>query len=84
VARSGSIYLFFLRSRTLRFFGKISYMLYLLHALVYLFFLSFFQPTWIVSLAALFCAIALSWISWTYLEQPILGRGQGMSEHSAS
>jgi peptidoglycan/LPS O-acetylase OafA/YrhL len=72
VVRSGSHDLFFLRLPALRFFGKISYMLYLLHGFVYLFFLSFFQPTWLVSLAALFCAIALSWISWIYLERPIL------------
>jgi peptidoglycan/LPS O-acetylase OafA/YrhL len=81
VTRSGSNYLFFLRSRALRFLGKISYTLYLLHGFVYLSFLYFFQPTWVVSLLALFCAITLSWISWTYLEQPILEGGRRTKEH---
>jgi len=75
VIKSGSASLFFLRSRSLRFVGRISYTLYLLHGLVYLFFLHFFQATWAVSVAALLCAAALSWVSWTYLERPILEGG---------
>ncbi len=76
VTKSGSRLLFLLRPSALRFMGKISYMLYLLHGFVYLCFLHFFAPTWAVSMAALFCAVTLSWVSWTYLEQPILEGGR--------
>ena len=76
VINSGSPLLFFLRLGALRFFGKISYTLYLLHSFVYLCFLHFFTATWAVSLAAILCAVTLSWISWTYLEQPILAGGR--------
>jgi peptidoglycan/LPS O-acetylase OafA/YrhL len=72
VTKSGSSHLFFLRSRVLRFVGTISYSLYLFHGLAYLFFLHFFQPTWGVTLAALCCAVGLSWLSWLYVERPIL------------
>ena len=72
VTKSGSSYLFPLRSRALRFIGTISYTLYLFHGLVYLCFLHFFHPTWVVSLAALCCAVGLSWLSWLYIERPIL------------
>jgi peptidoglycan/LPS O-acetylase OafA/YrhL len=69
---SGSRFLFLLRSSGLRFLGKISYTLYLLHGFVYLCLLHFFAPTWTVSLIALCCAVTLSWMSWIWLEQPIL------------
>jgi peptidoglycan/LPS O-acetylase OafA/YrhL len=72
VTCSGAKALFLLRSPALGFVGKISYTLYLLHSFVYLVLLHFFKPTWIVSLTALACSVGLSWISWTYLEQPIL------------
>jgi peptidoglycan/LPS O-acetylase OafA/YrhL len=75
VTKSGSSHLGFLRSRTLRFIGTISYALYLFHGFVYLCFLHFFQPTWIMSLAALCCAVGLSWLSWLYVESPIMDRG---------
>jgi peptidoglycan/LPS O-acetylase OafA/YrhL len=75
VTKSGSSHLFLLRSRALRFIGTISYSLYLFHGLVYLCFLHFFQPTWGVSLAALCCAVGLSWLSWPYVERPILEGG---------
>jgi peptidoglycan/LPS O-acetylase OafA/YrhL len=72
VTKSGSSHLTLLRSRALRFIGTISYTLYLFHGLVYLCFLHFFQPTWVVSLAALCCAVGLSWLSWLYVERPIM------------
>ena len=75
-AKSGSWFLFPLRSSVLRFFGKISYTLYLLHGVVYLFFLHFLEPTWTVSFAALLCAVTLSSLSWKYFEQPILESGR--------
>lgn len=73
----------FLRSRVLRFLGAISYMLYLLHGLVYLIFLQFFAPNWVISIAALSCAATLSWLSWTYLERPILDTKVGTSTPTA-
>jgi peptidoglycan/LPS O-acetylase OafA/YrhL len=76
VVKSGSRFLFMLRSGPLRFLAKISYTLYLLHGLVYLCFVHFFGPTWAASLVALFCAVSLSWVSWTYLERPILEGGR--------
>lgn len=76
VVRSGSRFLFVLRSSLLHFFAKVSYTLYLLHGFVYLCFLHFFAPTLTVSLAALLCAVTLSWLSWTYLERPILEGGR--------
>lgn len=76
VTKSGSRFLFLLRASPLRFLGKISYMLYLLHGFVYLCFLHLFAPTWTVSIAALFCSVTLSWVSWTYLERPILECGR--------
>jgi len=72
VTKSGSRHLAFLRSRTLRFIGTISYTLYLFHGFVYLCFLHFFRPTWFVSVAALCCAVGLSWLSWLYVESPIM------------
>jgi peptidoglycan/LPS O-acetylase OafA/YrhL len=75
VAKTGSSQLGFLRSRTLRFIGTISYTLYLLHGFVYLCFLHFFQPTWMLSVAALCSAIGLSWLSWLYVERPIMEGG---------
>lgn len=76
VVKSGSRLSSALRSRVLRFMGKISYTLYLLHGFVYLCFLHVFAPTWVVTLASLFCAVTMSWISWTYFEQPILQGGR--------
>jgi peptidoglycan/LPS O-acetylase OafA/YrhL len=91
VMKSGSSHLYLLRLRALRFIGTVSYTLYLLHGLVYLCFLHFFQPTWVVSLAALCCAVGLSWLSWLYVERPILEGGtssarrhMGVSLHTAS
>lgn len=72
VAKSGRNHLLLLRLRALRFVGSISYTLYLVHGLVYLYLLHFFQPTWFVSLGALGCAVSLSWLSWRYIERPIL------------
>jgi peptidoglycan/LPS O-acetylase OafA/YrhL len=79
VTKSGSSYLFLLRSRVLRSIGTISYTLYLFHGLVYLCFLHFFEPTWVVSLSALGCAIGLSWLSWLYIERPILDGGHSQT-----
>lgn len=76
VMNSGSSFLALLRLNALRFLGKISYMLYLLHGFVYLCFLHFFRPTWGISLCALGFAVLLSWLSWTYLERPILEGGR--------
>ncbi len=84
VTKSGSRYLFLLRSRPLRFMGKISYTLYLLHGFVYLCCLQFFPATWTVSIAALACAVTLSWVSWKYLEQPILEGGRESSHEARS
>ena len=75
-AKSGSRFLFFLRSPALRFIGAISYSLYLFHGLTYLCFIQFFQPTWRVSLTALGCAFAMSLLSWRYVELPILNGGR--------
>jgi peptidoglycan/LPS O-acetylase OafA/YrhL len=74
VTNAGAPALVVLRSSVLGFLGKISYTLYLLHGLVYLVFLRFFRLESTVSIAALFGAIALSWLSWTYLERPILSQ----------
>jgi peptidoglycan/LPS O-acetylase OafA/YrhL len=76
VTESGSRFLFLLRSGALRFMGRVSYTLYLLHQFVYLCIIRFFAPTWAVSFAALFCAVMLSWVSWKYFEQPILDGGR--------
>lgn len=72
IYHSGTPWLAPLRVGLLRFFGTISYTLYLLHGLVYLCFLHFFEPTWIVSLCALALSICLSWLSWKFVERPIL------------
>jgi peptidoglycan/LPS O-acetylase OafA/YrhL len=76
VTNSGSSPLSLLRSRALRFVGTISYTLYLFHGLVYMCFLHFFQPTWVVSIVSLCCAVGLSWLSWSYVERPILEGGR--------
>ena len=77
VAHSGAanVFLGFLRLPPLRFMGTISYTLYLLHGFVYLLILQFLAPTWYVAIIALFGAVALSWLSWIYLERPILEGG---------
>jgi peptidoglycan/LPS O-acetylase OafA/YrhL len=72
VVHSGSKPLFFLRWSPLRFIGAISYSLYLWHGLVYLCFLQFFHPTWTVTLVALALSIGLSWLSFRYIETPLL------------
>jgi len=72
VMHSGSRPLFFLRWSPLRFIGTISYSLYLLHGLVYLCFLQFCQPTWTMTLVALALSIGLSWLSFRYIESPLL------------
>jgi peptidoglycan/LPS O-acetylase OafA/YrhL len=72
VTKTGSNRLSLLRLRILRSIGTVSYTLYLFHGLVYLCFLHFFPPTWIVSLAALCSGVSLSWLSWRYVERPIL------------
>jgi len=73
IYHSGSRLLAPLRLGLLRFFGTISYTLYLLHGLAYLCFLHFFQPTWLVSVSALALSIFVSWLSWKFVERPILG-----------
>lgn len=73
VTNSGASALLLLRSSVLSTLGTISYTLYLLHGLVYLVFLQFFMPTWVMSMVALSCAVILSWLSWEYFERPILG-----------
>jgi peptidoglycan/LPS O-acetylase OafA/YrhL len=82
VTKSGSNYLSLLRLRPLRFIGTISYTLYLLHNLVHLCFVHFFQPTWTVSIAALCCAVGLSWLSWLYVERPILEGGSSKGQEN--
>ena len=74
VMHSGSKPLFFLRWSPLRFIGTISYSLYLFHGLVYLCFLQFCQPTWAMALVALVISIGLSWLSFRYIETPLLAR----------
>ena len=72
ILSSGSKWFGYLRFSPLRFIGQISYMLYLLHTFVYLIFLHFFPPTWMITLSALGVSVTLCWLSWRYLEQPIL------------
>jgi peptidoglycan/LPS O-acetylase OafA/YrhL len=85
VANSGSRSLFLLRFPALRFIGSISYSLYLFHGLVYLCFLQFCQPTWKMSFVALACAVGLSWLSFRFIEQPLLnGSGNGQKTLVAS
>jgi peptidoglycan/LPS O-acetylase OafA/YrhL len=72
VMHSGSKPLSFLRWSPLRFIGTISYSLYLSHGLVYLCFLQFCQPTWTMALGALVLSIGLSWLSFRYIETPLL------------
>ena len=72
VTKAGSNYLSLSRLRPLRFIGAISYTLYLLHQLVHLCFVHFFQTTWTMSIAALGCAVGLSWLSWLYVDCPTL------------
>jgi peptidoglycan/LPS O-acetylase OafA/YrhL len=74
VIHSGSKPLLFLRWSPLRFIGTISYSLYLFHGLVYLCFLQFCQPTWIMALVTLALSIGLSWLSFRYIETPLLAR----------
>jgi peptidoglycan/LPS O-acetylase OafA/YrhL len=72
VMHSGSKPLSFMRWSPLRFLGTISYSLYLSHGLVYLCFLQFCQPTWTMTLAALVLSIGLAWLSFRYIEMPLL------------
>ncbi len=72
VMHSGSKPLSFLRWSPLRFLGTISYSLYLSHALVYMCFLQFCQPTWAMTLVVLVLSIGLSWLSFRYIETPML------------
>jgi peptidoglycan/LPS O-acetylase OafA/YrhL len=72
VMHSGSKPLFFLRWSPLRFLGGISYSLYLFHGLVYLCFLQFCQSTWAMTLVVLVLSIGLSWLSFRYIETPLL------------
>ena len=72
VLHSGHRFFGVLRSAPMRFIGRISYMLYLLHAFVYLEFVQFFPVTWLMTIASLSMAIFLCWLSWTYIENPIL------------
>jgi len=72
VMHSGSKPLALLRWSPLRFIGTISYSLYLSHGLVYLCFLQFCQPTWTMALVALVLSIGVSWLSFRYIETPLL------------
>lgn len=74
VARSGSHNPVFrlLRSDPLRAIGTVSYMLYLLHVLVYVVAIRAFGQSLMVAIASAAVATALAALSWRYLEQPIL------------
>jgi peptidoglycan/LPS O-acetylase OafA/YrhL len=72
VIASGHRWLAPLRFQPLRFTGQISYMLYLMHLFVYLVVLHFFRLSWLSTILAFAVSIFFCWLSWTYLEEPIL------------
>ena len=69
---SGARYLAPFRIKSLRFIGTISYMLYLIHVLVYLVMLRVFIPGWPMTVASIAIATGICALSWTYIESPIL------------
>jgi peptidoglycan/LPS O-acetylase OafA/YrhL len=64
-----------LRSRPMRMIGVVSYTLYLIHGLVYLSLSRIIQSSAICALSSLAVAILVSWLSWRFVEGPILSRG---------
>jgi peptidoglycan/LPS O-acetylase OafA/YrhL len=72
VIHRGEVWLSPLRLSPLQAIGKISYMLYLIHILVYLSVLRFFSPSLPMAVFSFCCACLLSWASWKYIESPIL------------
>lgn len=72
VQNTGHALLLPLRLAPMRFLGRISYMLYLLHAFIYLLVAQFFFVTWLTTFASLGIAIFLCWLSWKFIESPIL------------
>lgn len=61
-----------LRCAPMRFMGRISYMLYLSHAPIYLLLQHFFGVTWGVTAISFGAAIAFCSVSWRYMEEPLL------------
>lgn len=61
-----------LRWSLLRFFGQISYMLYLTHVFLYLIALHFFPLSWTLTFATLGTTVLFCWLSWKCVEEPIL------------
>jgi peptidoglycan/LPS O-acetylase OafA/YrhL len=60
----------FLNGATIRWFGGVSYALYLWHAPLLQ--IPFFHATALTRLAAVALAIAIAWMSWRWVEAPIL------------
>jgi peptidoglycan/LPS O-acetylase OafA/YrhL len=64
-----------LRCWPMRMIGVVSYTLYLVHGLVYLLLSGFIQSPGLCALSSLGVAIFVSWLSWRFVEAPILARG---------
>lgn len=63
-----------LRSWPMRMIGVISYTLYLVHGLVYLVLSRTIQSPAVCALSSLGVAIFVSWLSWRFVEAPILAK----------
>lgn len=63
-----------LRCAPIRFAGRISYMLYLIHAPIYLLLRSVYGTTWTVTALSFGIAVAFCALSWKYMEEPLLRR----------
>lgn len=65
----------------MQFFGNISYSLYLGHwpLLVFLGFATLGQASWSAKLACIAAAVAIAWLSYRYVERPILDRKQSLA-----
>lgn len=71
-----------LSNRVLRWFGRISYGLYLWH---YILISVFWEKLGRSSLAAMVAApVLMAWLSWRYVEAPILGRGRPSQRHNTA
>jgi peptidoglycan/LPS O-acetylase OafA/YrhL len=65
-----------LRSWPMRTVGIVSYTLYLIHGLVYLLLSRVIQSPAVCALLSLGIALCAAWLSWHFIESPILAMGE--------